>query len=260
MTDKRIRIILDKKEAQRNAQELDRGVKEVGKSADKTQFSLSKMALAIGAATAALGAGAALLLSNQRNFDKLNASLITATGSAEKAAIAFQAIQNLAATTPYSVEQVTEAFIKLRNLGLDPSEKAIISYGNTAAAMGKDLQQMIEAVADATTFEFERLKEFGIKARQQGDQISFTFQGVTTTINKSATEVENYLKSIGDVNFAGAMEQRAKTLDGAISNLSDSVDALLLAINQSGISEAFGDIVNSISSGVKDITSTIKSG
>ena len=30
--------------------------------------------------------------------------------------------------------------------------------------MGKDITQMIEAVADAATGEFERLKEFGIKA------------------------------------------------------------------------------------------------
>ena len=35
--------------------------------------------------------------------------------------------------------------------------------------MGKDLSQMIEAVADATTGEFERLKEFGIKAGKEGD-------------------------------------------------------------------------------------------
>lgn len=260
MTEKRIVISLSTKQAERNAKALDQDVKGIGKSADKTQFSLSKMAIAIGAVTAAIGVGSALLLSNQRNFDKLNASLITATGSAEKAAIAFQAIQNLAATTPYSVEQVTEAFVKLKNLGLDPSEKAIISYGNTAAALGKDLNQMIEAVADASTFEFERLKEFGIKAKQQGDQVSFTFQGITTTVNKSATEIENYLKSIGDVNFAGAMEARAKTLDGAISNLSDSVDALLLAINQAGIGEAFGEIVSAISGGVREITATIKSG
>ena len=35
--------------------------------------------------------------------------------------------------------------------------------------MGKSLNQMIEAVADATTGEFERLKEFGIKARTHGE-------------------------------------------------------------------------------------------
>jgi hypothetical protein len=38
--------------------------------------------------------------------------------------------------------------------------------------MGKDMMQMIEAVADASTGEFERLKEFGIKASKQGDQVA----------------------------------------------------------------------------------------
>jgi hypothetical protein len=35
------------------------------------------------------------------------------------------------------VEQITEAFIKLKALGLDPSQEALMSYGNTASAMGK---------------------------------------------------------------------------------------------------------------------------
>ena len=60
-----------------------------------------------------------------------------------------------------------QGFTKLVALGLNPSQRAMESYGNTAAAMGKDLSQMIEAVADAATGEFERLKEFGIKSKRR---------------------------------------------------------------------------------------------
>lgn len=112
------------------------------------------------------------LINTQRTFDKLNAGLITATGSAEGAAAAFDSLQKFAKETPYGLEQSVGAFIKLTNLGLKPSEAALTSYGNTAAAMGKDLDQMIEAVADATTGEFERLKEFGIKASQENGRIT----------------------------------------------------------------------------------------
>jgi uncharacterized membrane protein YqgA involved in biofilm formation len=52
----------------------------------------------------------------------------------------------------YSVVlQFINAFIKLKALGLQPSKEALTSYGNTATAMGKSLDQMIEAVADAST-------------------------------------------------------------------------------------------------------------
>lgn len=178
------------------------------------------------------------LINTQRTFDKLNAGLITATGSAEGAAAAFDSLQKFAKETPYGLEQSVGAFIKLTNLGLKPSEAALTSYGNTAAAMGKDLDQMIEAVADATTGEFERLKEFGIKASQENGKVSLTFKGQTTTIRNNAKEIEKYLLNLGNVDFAGAMENRMKTLDGSIANLEDTIDGLFLKVSQSGIGDA----------------------
>lgn len=50
MTDKRIRIILDSKSAEKNAKDLDKAVVGVGKSADKTTFSVNKLAAAIASA------------------------------------------------------------------------------------------------------------------------------------------------------------------------------------------------------------------
>lgn len=178
------------------------------------------------------------LINTQRTFDKLNAGLITATGSAEGAAAAFDSLQKFAKETPYGLEQSVGAFIKLTNLGLKSSEAALTSYGNTAAAMGKDLDQMIEAVADATTGEFERLKEFGIKASQENGKVSLTFKGQTTTIRNNAKEIEKYLLDLGNVDFAGAMENRMKTLDGSIANLEDTIDGLFLKVSQSGIGDA----------------------
>ena len=167
------------------------------------------------------------------------------TGSQEAADKAFARIQTFATTTPYDLAQVATAFTKLTALGLNPSQEALESYGNTAAAMGKDLNQMIEAVADAATGEFERLKEFGIKARSEGDNVSLTFQGVSTTIGKNAAEIEAYLMGLGQIQFAGAMAERAATLDGAISNLGDSWDNLFLTISQAGVGNVFEDLARS---------------
>jgi hypothetical protein len=178
-----------------------------------------------------IGAFAGKLVAVEREFGTLNASLVTVTGSAREADKAFALLTNFASTTPFSLQEVTAAFIKMKALGLDASEGALRSYGNTASAMGKSLNQMIEAVADAATGEFERLKEFGIKAKSEGDRVTFTFRGVSTEIGKNSAEIEAYLRRIGDVDFAGAMDARAKTLDGAISNLGDSWDALFRTIN-----------------------------
>lgn len=202
-------------------------------------------------AIAAVGMGALLgkAIQVSREFEVLRASLKTVTGSAENATAAFSMIQEFAATTPFSLQQATEAFIRLKSLGLEPSREAMISYGNTASAMGKNLIQYVEAIADATTGEFERLKEFGIKASTEGEKVSFTFQGVTTTVKKGAAEIEQYLRSLGNAQFAGAMAERAATLDGALSNLGDSVAVLFDKMGQGGlaggvaaVARAFSDV------------------
>ncbi|WP_417464324.1 tape measure protein [Kordiimonas sp.] len=173
-----------------------------------------------------------------REFGILEAQLETATGSTRDAADAFEEIQRIAADTPYDLQQVTESFTRLVNVGLNPSAKALLSYGNTAAGMSKDLSQLIEAAADAVVGEFERLKEFNIKARNQGDQISFTFQGVTTKVRNNAKEIEDYLLSLGEVNFAGGMERRMNSLDGALSNFGDAWDKTVLDVSNAGLGEA----------------------
>ena len=232
---------------------------------DKTTSQLNGLTKAAGAAAAAVVSLEtakqvfSALVASQRNFDKLNSGLITMTGSAENAAKAFSVLQQFAKETPYGLNQAVEGFTKLVALGLNPSKEALISYGNTAAAMGKDLNQMIEAVADASTFEFERLKEFGIKSSQQADTVSFTFRGVTTTVKKNSEEIQKYLLNIGNTDFAGAMETRSKTLDGQLSSLADSFDGLVLAVAQSGFGDAVGEQAAMAEDAVTALTDAIAS-
>ncbi|NBC46814.1 MAG: hypothetical protein GVY22_02240 [Gammaproteobacteria bacterium] len=123
--------------------------------------------------------------------------------------------------------------------------------------MGKDLTQMIEAVADATTGEFERLKEFGINASKQGDQIALTFQGQTTVIKDSADAIQDYLRSIGDVQFGGAMAAQMDTLGGAFSNLDDAVLRFWVAIGDTGATDAFADSIRGIGGFIDDMSQAI---
>lgn len=240
-----------------------KGMSTSGGSAEKaTSGLMGTFTKFLGPLTAAVSVMGAFnkLISVQREFDVLNAGLITATGSSEKAAVAFEALNDFATKTPYGLQQAVEGFTKLVNLGLEPSERAMLSYGNTASAMGKDLNQMIEAVADAATGEFERLKEFGIKAKQEGDKVSLTFRGTTTTIGNNAKEIEGYLMALGENEFAGAMETRMNSLDGAIAGLGDAWDGLWRTISQQGIGDFIAEAVNVASEALQGLTDMIASG
>ncbi|MBS9781117.1 MAG: hypothetical protein KGV56_01340 [Gammaproteobacteria bacterium] len=251
----------------------DKAIDGLGKSADDTSkkihqcvikskklssvaSSIKNFALSFSGVATALGVGA--LVNTQREFDVLNSQLVTATGSTQAAKQAFNELTKFASRTPYALAQSVQGFTQLKNLGLDPSMRSMESYGNFASAMGKDLSQMIEAVADASTMEFERLKEFGIKAKQTQNEVQFTFQGTTTSVAKNSQAIQQYLLSIGETKFATAMANRMATLDGAISNLADNFNMLKLRIMQSGIGGFVETIIRGISSGLAWLSENIK--
>lgn len=250
-----LRSMLDQLEAVQRAQ------KKATESADGWGASLR------GAGAAAAGLLVALslrefvgkLVSVQREFDVLNASLVTVTGSAQAAATEFSWIKDFAKETPFGLKQATEAFVKMKSLGLDPTKASLTSFGNTASAMGKSLDQMIEAVADASTSEFERLKEFGIKASQSGETVAMTFQGVTKNIGNNAQEIVAYLESIGNHEFAKAMAERAKTLDGAIAELGDTWDEVFRTINENNTGSFIHDSVKLATGAIEDLNTIMRS-
>lgn len=178
-----------------------------------------------------------------KEFQSLEASLTTVTGSTAAAGAAMKNLEEFAKKTPFQLSEVVDSFIKMKALGLDPSNAALESFGNTASSMGKSLNQMIEAVADASTGEFERLKDFGITAKQQGDEVTFTFQGISTTIRKESSLIQNYLEQIGRVQFAGGSTRQMETLGGALSNLSDDYDAFWRNI---GTGSTSADTISSV--------------
>lgn len=229
-------------------------------AADSWTASLGKVAPLVAAAFsgAAITGFLGKVVSVQREFDVLNSSLKTVTGSSAAAEREMAWLKDFAKETPFGLAQATQGFVKMKALGLDPTRAALTSFGNTASAMGKDLNQMIEAVADASTGEFERLKEFGIKAKKEGDNVSLTFQGVTTTIKNSAAEITQYLENIGNVSFGGAMEERAKTLDGTIAALGDTWDELFRTVSTNNVGGLIFDSVTLANGVLEDATTILR--
>ena len=177
------------------------------------------------------------IVNANKSFQSLQASLITFTGSAEAAAAQFEVLQKFASTTPFALEEVVGGFNKLIARGINPSIESLTAFGNIASGTGKSLDMFIEAVADAAVGEFERLKEFGIKAKSEGDKVSLTFGGVTKTIGKNSQEMLAYLEQLGQTKFAGSIERQANTIGGAFSNFGDAISTLSVAIGEAGLND-----------------------
>ncbi|QFU23725.1 hypothetical protein FM038_017140 [Shewanella eurypsychrophilus] len=245
---------------------FEKQTKDVGTASAKSKTSVRSFAKSFGGfavasvAAATIAAFAAAAGGAIDTMQGMEAQLKTITGSWEGANVELERLIGFAKQTPYDLNQSVEAFAKLTHLGLDPSERAMKSYGNTASAMNKDLMQMIEAVADASVGEFERLKEFGIKASSQGDMVRMTFQGNTTEIKKDAKSIQEYLLALGENQFAGAMADQMQRLGARYSNFKMEVLQLTDAVGDRGLTAAMSGALDTASLLVGSIRELVISG
>jgi hypothetical protein len=165
----------------------------------------------------------------QKYFTMLKVSL----GSQREAAEAMGMLKDFAKSTPFELNELTESYIKFVNRGIRLTKQELTQLGDLAASQGKSFDQLTEAILDAGTGEFERLKEFGIKASQQGDKVTLMFKGQTVEVQKSESAIQQAIISMGAYNgIAGGMAEQSKNLGGSFSNLADSVGQFAASLGQ----------------------------
>lgn len=193
--------------------------------------------LAVGAGLGALAIGS--LIDTASQFEKFNAILTTLEGSSDKAAKSMQWVSDFAAKTPYELAEVTDAFVQLRSYGINPMDGALTAVGDVTAAKGKPLMQGVEAIADAITGQYERLRELSITASTKGNFVSLTYQRngkwYERTVKKTNKAViQSTILAIWNSMYAGAMDKLSQTWAGKMSNLADQWARFKLMIMQSG--------------------------
>ncbi len=172
------------------------------------------------------GIASSKLVQVPAQFESLTKQLETVTKSGTKAKESMVWVEEFAAKTPNELGEVANAFAKLSSYGFDP--KTILTpIGNAAAGMQKTLDQAVEAFADATRGEFERLKEFGLNAETVGNQVTFRWMEnglqMQKTVAKNADAISKALSGIWGGMFAGGMDAQMTTFSGRWSNLMDTV-------------------------------------
>lgn len=201
---------------------------EVVKNGEKMKSSMDGVGTAIGAigGTAALGMLGKDILDTTAKFEKFGIVLRNTLGN-DAGNDALDMIANFAATTPFQLDEVTAAFIKMANQGFVPTREELVKLGDIASSTGKSFDQLAEALLDAQTGQFERLKEFGIKASANGDKVTFSFKEQQTTVDNTNSAIQKYILSLGELHgVAGANAKISESLTGEISNLEDKLAAM----------------------------------
>ncbi len=241
----RVNLGMNSAQFERGSRRVSRRMRALGDQMKAFGATVKRVVLSVQGLLAGL-VGAAFvggIIRTNVEFQSLKATLETFVGSADKAGKVFEILQGFAARTPFSLQQVTQAFNRMLSVGLTPSIRALEAFGNVASGSSKSVLEFVEAVADASVGEFERLKEFGIKARKEGDQIVFTFKGMETKVANSAAAITEFLTELGETEFAGAIDRQSKILAGAISNAGDAIDSFRSKIGTGGFNDDLRDAI-----------------
>lgn len=191
-----------------------------------SSFSQIGKGLAFVGGTAAITMLGKQILDTTAKFEKFGIVLKNTLGDV-KGQESLDMIAQFAATTPFQLDEVTGAFIKMANQGFVPTREEMVMLGDVASSTGKSFDQLTEALLDAQTGQFERLKEFGIKASANGDKVTFSFKEQQTTVDNTNSAIQAYILSLGELNgVQGANAKISASLTGQLSNLEDKLAAM----------------------------------
>lgn len=204
-----------------------------------------------------LAALAGMVIRTGMAFENLRARLVTIERSSAGAEAAFARIQRYAEKTSFELANVTEAYIQLKARGIEPTMARLTAFGDIAGSFGRDITDIAAAVGGAITGEFESLKGFGIVARAEGDAVAFTYNGVTTVVEKNAEAIAGYLQRLGETEFLGGQARMTETLTGKLSNLNDQLQKSASLIFEGGLGSALKSAVGTMTEWITKANSAI---
>jgi lambda family phage tail tape measure protein len=182
-----------------------------------------------------------------------------ATGSA-----AFEEIKAFAASSIFSVEDLTATFVKLKAAGIDPTISLLKMFADTSS-VAADSVGALQAITDLysrTTAgglgleDLNRLADRGIPVFTiLQDRLGLSRLEISK-VGQSAEGAAVILKALEDgltSAFGGATDARANNVSQAISNFGDAISNAADTIGQSGLNQGMSDLIRSMSELVKSM-------
>ena len=231
---------------------LERNSKVAANSLGRIQGVASRVSAALTVAGVAFAGfitqrGISGILSATQQMEQFRTQLTTYLGSQARANAELARLSELARSLPQDVSELTEAFVIFNRFGLDTSNESMRAFSNIAAANSKSIIQFGEAVADALTGEFERLKEFGIKVSTENGVYTARIGEDQVAVARSTGDLIDQLKQLGmEGGRFGKVTIGPLTL--AMSNFRGAIFEASAALGETGFGLAIAETTTKITS------------
>ena len=196
-------------------------------------------------------------------MERLGVSLKSVEGSAAGGEKALAWLREFNEKTPFQLNEITTAFIKAKNFGLDPYNgvlQAAADYTAKTAGTYQDLEGVITALGQAYTkgkLQAEEMNQLNERSVPAAQLLAKAMGKTTDEIIAMATagklgraEIELLIKAMGQ-DAAGASEAMSKTFSGIWSNFLEELNRVELAVADAGIFDFIKGELQSVTSQIK---------
>jgi hypothetical protein len=231
---------------------------------------LKKLAgpLAIGAVAVGMAKMTSVIAGVGSQFEDLKDSLDTVFGSIEAGDVAMQKVFDFAQKTPFQIETATKAFIALKSAGVEPSNRMMQVFADTASTSTDQLgvfEALVRTVQRSASGglgleELNMIMDRGIDVLGiLNDELGLTKDEIAKfgATAEGAKLITDALINGLERKFGGAMETKMDNLSTKTSNMTIAFKQLADEVFKSGLGEFLGNmavkmtsIANSISAAV----------
>lgn len=204
-----------------------------------------------GVLTSAFGELFKTFVDTGAEFERYSVTLGVLYESADKGREMAGWISKFATQTPFQLDQLTRAFIRLKAFGLDPTDGTLKTIGDTAAAFNRPIEDIVYAFNDAIEGINRPLRTLGISVKETGDKVTYSYLKNGREIHKTVDKnnkllIASTLKAIWNDRYGGAMDALMTTWSGMMSNLKDQFIRFQQAMMQSGVFDTMKGLLKTI--------------
>ncbi len=192
-------------------------------------------------------------------LEVMNQLLVGATGSVEGAAAAFDELIEYSKEAPFSIDALTDAFVKLKVSGIDDVMGSVDAYSNAVAAFGGSSEQLKLVIlglqqalskGTASSEEFRRQIAEQIPGAMQGmaAELDMTYQEMTDTMKKGTLSSKDAVDALTRyvAKFAGSNARVMDTMRGAVTRLKTEWSVLMKELGDSGVWDSLKNGVKAV--------------
>jgi len=181
--------------------------------------------------------------------EQFTVSLQAVAGSAEVANRQLRKIREFAAASPLETKDVTEAFVKLKAVGIPATFEVTKALGNVGLVFGRSLDEVSTAFISLNR---RVLRRFGVIVDRTGKKAVLSMAGIRKEVEKNDVAIRGALLEAWGEKYPNALELASNTTSARLAVMRSEFFELGAAIGE-GVNPKIKEMADTVGGLAKDM-------